>query len=50
MTVAYTEDRRVSVSVVVNGHDEDSAMTEAARPARAIADLIISMLSSLNGL
>jgi len=31
----------VSVKVVVAGHDEDSAATEAARAARAIADLII---------
>jgi hypothetical protein len=27
--------------VTVNGHDEDSAMTEAARPVRKIVDLII---------
>jgi hypothetical protein len=42
------------VMVVVKGQDEDSAMTEAARPARAIADLIILgtivILSSLNRL
>jgi hypothetical protein len=40
--------------VVVNGQDEDSATTEAARPASAITDLIIFeifvMLSSLNRL
>jgi hypothetical protein len=52
VTVAYTEDRPVFVVVVVNEHDEDSAMTEAARPARAMVDLIIFermlMLSSLD--
>ena len=56
VTETYTVDLEVAdeVMVVVKGQDEDSAMTEAARPARAIADLVILgtivMLSSLNRL
>lgn len=43
-----------SVMVVVIGHEEVSAMTEATRPARVIADFIIFetivMLRSVDGL
>jgi hypothetical protein len=43
VTETYTVDLEVAdeVMVVVKGQDEDSAMTEAARPARTMADLIM---------